>query len=50
MGGLFMGALGCPCQGMGAMNNEEQQFLNELDARLWNAADRQNVAGLGYEL
>lgn len=22
------------------MNNEEQQFLNELDARLWNAADR----------
>jgi type I restriction enzyme M protein len=22
------------------MNNEEQQFLNDLDARLWNAADR----------
>ena len=22
------------------MNNEEQQFLNDLDKRLWNAADR----------
>jgi hypothetical protein len=22
------------------MNNEEQQFLNDLDSRLWNAADR----------
>ena len=22
------------------MNNEEQQFLKDLDARLWNAADR----------
>lgn len=32
------------------MNVEGQQFLYELHARLWNAADRQNVAGLGYEL
>ena len=22
------------------MNNEEQQFLNDLDRQLWNAADR----------
>ena len=43
------------------MNNEEQQFLNDLDKRLWDAADRLRsnfnpsdyvhvVLGLGYGL
>ncbi len=30
------------------MNNEEQQFLNNLDKQLWDAADRKNMAGSGF--
>lgn len=44
------------------MNDEEQQFLNDLDRRLWDAAEqftesvrqeaeiRKNLAGLGHAL
>jgi type I restriction enzyme M protein len=49
-------------QGTPAMNNEEQQLLNQLDKQLWDAADRLRsavnpseymhvvlgLAGLGY--
>jgi hypothetical protein len=43
-------ALAAHAQGTTAMNNAEQQFLNELVARPWNADERQNLTGLGYAL
>jgi hypothetical protein len=43
-------ALAAHAQGTTAMNNAEQQFLNDFVARLWDADDRQNLAGLGYAL
>lgn len=40
------------------MDNQEQQYLKDLENKLWNAADKlratleeikKNLAGLGYE-